>query len=264
MFCGSCGKQVPDGSGFCPACGAAAAGGAQPSAAATGASAGPTAAAAQRAKIEAQFKAGSQDAMAAFMVLLKDPVGGLQKSFAMFDTARAQMVGGIFGGVYAIAATIGAVLLFNSIIGMIGAMMGGGMGMGIGGGVPGFGVGVTFGIVIRMFFIYLIQAAALMVGCLAMRMIFKGEGNLASDIYIGGACLLPGAAGVLAGALLGYISFYLLILPYIFAGCYTILMLYSGATKINKLPDIKAALSVPIVLCIAGGVTYIVLRVLFL
>lgn len=262
MFCGSCGKQIPDGSSFCPACGAAAAGGAQPGAAATGASAGPSAAAAQRAKIEAQLKAGSQDAMAAFMVVLKDPVGGLQKSFAMFDTARAQIVGGIFGGVYAVAATIGAVLLFNSIMGMVGAIMGGGMGFGAG--APGFGAGVTFGIIIRMFFIYLLQAAALMVGCLATRMIFKGEGNLASDIYVGGACLLPGAAGVLAGALLGYISFYLLLLPYIFAGCYTILMLYSGATKINKLPDIKAALSVPIVLCIAGGVTYIVLRVLFL
>lgn len=260
MFCGSCGKQIPDGSGFCPMCGAATAGGAQPGAAATGASAGPSAAAAQRAKIEAQLKAGSQDAMAAFMVVLKDPVGGLQQSFAMFDTARAQIVGGIFGAVYAVAATIGAVLLFNSIMGMVGMMMGGGMGMGAG--TPGFGV--TFGIIVRMFFIYLVQAAALMVGCLATRMIFKGEGTLASDIYIGGACLLPGAAGVLAGALLGYISFYLLLLPYIFAACYTILMLYSGATKINKLPDIKAALSVPIVLCIAGGVTYIVLRVLFL
>lgn len=262
MFCGSCGKQIPDGSSFCHMCGAAAAGGAQPGAAATGASAGPSAAAAQRAKIEAQLKAGSQDAMAAFMVLLKDPVGGLQKSFAMFDTARAQMVGGIFGVVYAVAATIGAVILFNAIAGIFATMMGGGMGMGAG--APGFGVGVTFGIVVRMFFIYLIQAAALMVGCLATRMIFKGEGTLASDIYVGGACLLPGAAGVLSGALLGYISFYLLVLPYIFALCYTILMLYSGATKINKLPDIKAALSVPIVLCIAGGVTYVVLRVLFI
>jgi zinc-ribbon domain len=261
MFCGSCGKQMPDGSGFCPSCGAAAgAGGAQQGAAATGASAGPTAAAAQRAKIEAQLKAGSQDAMAAFMVLLKDPVGGLAKSFSMFDSTRALIVGGIFGGAYAVAATIGAVLLFNSIMGMVGLMMGGG----IGAGAPGLGGGASFQIIIRMFFIYIIQAAALMLGCLATRMIFKGSGDLASDIYIGGSCLLPAAAGVLAGSLLGYLSFWLLILLYIFAGCYTIMMLYSGATKITKLPEIKAALSVPVVLCIAGGITYIVLRVILL
>jgi hypothetical protein len=194
------------------------------------------------------------------MVLLKDPVGGLQKSFAMFNPAQARMVGGIFGAVYAIAATIGAVLLFNALIGLFAMMMGGGMGLGAG--APGFGSGITFGMVIRMFFVYLIQAASLMAGCLATRMIFGGEGDLGSDIYIGGSCLLPGAVGVLAGAILGYISFWLLILPYIFAGCYTIMMLYSGATKITKLPDVKAALSVPVVLCIAGGITYIVLRVL--
>ena len=261
MFCGSCGKQMPDGSGFCPSCGAAAgSGAAQPGAAATGASAGPSAAAAQRAKIEAQLRAGSQDAMAAFMVLLKDPVGGIAKSFGMFNGGQAKMVGGIFGAAYAVAATIGAFLLFNSIMGMVGMIMGGGMGMGgMGAGIP---FSVKFGIIIRMFFIYLVQAAALMVGCLATRMIFKGEGDLGSDIYIGGSCLLPGAAGVLVGSILGYISFWLLIIPYIFALCYTIMMLYSGATKITKLPDVKAALSVPVVLCIAGAVTYVVLRII--
>ena len=257
MFCGSCGKQMPDGSGFCPSCGAAAgSGAAQPGAAATGA--GPSAAAAQRAKIEAQLKAGSQDAMAAFMVLLKDPVGGIAKSFGMFNGGQAKMVGGIFGAVYAVAATIGAFLLFNALIGLF-AMLSGGMGMGMGGGIP---ASAKFEMIIKMFFIYLVQAAALMVGCLATRMIFKGEGDLGSDMYIGGSCLLPGAAGVLVGAILSYISFWLLIIPYIFAGCYTIMMLYSGATKISKLPDVKAALSVPVVLCIAGGVTYIVLRII--
>ena len=261
MFCGSCGKQIPDGSTFCPMCGKATTGGAgQPGAAPTGANAGPSAAAAQRAKIEAQLKAGSQDAMAAFMVLLKDPVGGIAKSFGMFNAGQAKMVGGIFGAVYAVAATIGAFLLFNSLIGLFAMIMGGGgMGMGMGGGIP---ASAKFEMIMKMFFIYLVQAAALMVGCLATRMIFKGEGDLGSDIYIGGSCLLPGAAGVLVGAILSYISFWLLIIPYIFAGCYTIMMLYSGATKISKLPDVKAALSVPVVLCIAGGVTYIVLRII--
>src|SRR5215470_13352492 len=135
MFCGSYGKQIPDGSGFCPSCGAAAGSGAPRPAANAGATTGPSAAAAQRAKIEAQFKAGSQDAMQAFMVLLKDPVGGLAKSFGMFDPGRAKIVGLMFGGVYAVAATIASVVLFNAIMGMM-LMMAGGGGMGAAG-TPG-------------------------------------------------------------------------------------------------------------------------------
>src|SRR5262247_3351123 len=106
MFCGSCGKQVPEGSGFCPSCGAAAGGGAPRPAATGGASASPSAAAAQRAKLEAQFKAGSQDAINAVKVLLTDPVGGLAKSFGMFDSARAQIVGLIFGVIFVVMILI--------------------------------------------------------------------------------------------------------------------------------------------------------------
>lgn len=196
--------------------------------------------------------------MQAFMVLLKDPVGGIAKSFAMFDSARAMMVGLIFGGVYAVAATIGAVLLFNSIMGIFAVAMGGGVG------VPGaaFGGGPTFGMIVRMFVLYVVQAAALMAGVLLTRMIFKGAGDLKSDIYIGGACLLPAAAGVLAGALLGYVSFWLLLLPYLFAGCYTILMLYSGCLNIVKIAEAKAAFAVPVVLGISAVIVYVVLRVI--
>jgi len=257
MFCGSCGKQIPEGSGFCPSCGAAAGGGAPRPAATGGPAAGPSAAAAQRAKLESQFKAGSQDAMEAFKVLLKDPVGGLAKSFGMFDSGRAMMVGLIFGGVYAIAATIGAILLFNSIMGMMGAMMGGGLGMS----PAGFG-GPNAAMIVRMFILYVVQAAALMAGVLLTRMIFKGAGDLKSDIYIGGACLLPAAAGVLAGALLGYVSFWLLLLPYLFAGCYTILMLYSGCLNIVKIAEAKAAFAVPVILGISFAIVYVVLRVI--
>ena len=258
MFCGSCGKQIPDGSGFCPSCGAAAGSGAPRPAANAGASTGPSAAAAQRAKIEAQFKAGSEDAMKAFMVLLKDPVGGLAKSFSMFDPARAKIVGLMFGGVYAVAATVASIVLFNALMGIF--MMAAG-----GGGIGAAGVslgGPSFGMIIRFFLIAVIYFAALVVGCLLTRMIFKGAGDLSSDIYIGGACLLPAAACLLAACVLGYVSFYLVIAVYVFALCYTILMLYAGCLQIIKITEAKAALAVPVVLIIAGGIAGIVLRTL--
>jgi len=261
MFCGSCGKQIPDGSGFCPACGAAAGGGAPRPAATAGAAGGPSAAAAQRAKLEAQFKAGSQDAINAVKVLLTDPVGGLAKSFAMFDSSRAQIVGGIFGVVFALAATISAAMLGSMIGGMMAMAMGGGAGV-MGGGVSPFGGGIPFSFYLKIFFLDVIQAAGLVIGCLATRMIFKGAGNLASDIYIGGSCLLPAGLGLLVGALLGNVTFWLFLLPLLFGGCYCILMLYAGSMNIGKISEGKAALSVPISLGIMFAVVYVAARVL--
>lgn len=259
MFCGSCGKQIPDGSGFCPACGAAAGGGAPRPGAPAGAASGPSAAAVQRAKLEAQFKAGSQDAIAAVKVLLTDPVGGLGKSFGMFDSARAQIVGGMFGGVFAIAATISTILMGSMLAGLMGGMMGGGGVVGAGGfGSPG----IPFSVYLRAFVLDLIQVVGLIVGCLVTRMIFKGAGTLASDIYIGGACLLPAGIGLLVGALLGNVVWWLFLVPVLFGGCYCILMLYAGGINIGKMSEGKAALSVPIALCIMFACVYVGMRIL--
>ena len=256
MFCGSCGKQIPDGSGFCPMCGASAGGGApRPaanSAAGPSVAAGPSAAAAQRSKLEAQFKAGSQDAVQAFMVLVKDPVGGLAKSFGMFDSGRAQMVGGIFGLVYALAATIAASLLFSSIMGMF--MGGGRLGMGFG--------SPPFSMYIKIFVAYVGEFAGLVAGCLLVRTLFKGAGDLASDLYIAGASSLPGAVGALAGSLLGQIHFSLLVVAAVFGGCYSVLMLYAGCLQIVKLVEGKAALAVPVVITVGLLAFGILIKVL--
>jgi hypothetical protein len=262
MFCGSCGKQVPEGSGFCPSCGAAAGASGQPGATASSTGAGPTAAAAQRAKIEAQLKASSQDAVAAVKVLLTDPVGGLAKSFAMFDSARAQIVGAIFGAVFAIVMTIAASLMTSMIMGIVGGAMGGGMGMLGAGGVNPFGVSIPFSVYIKVFVLFVFQFAGLVLGCLATRMIFKGAGNLASDIYIAGSCLLPAGVGFVAGALLGNLAGQLFPLCVLFGGCYTLLMLYSGGMNIGKISEGKAALSVPIALSVMFAVVYVGMKIM--
>lgn len=251
MFCGSCGKQIPEGSGFCPACGAAAGGGAPRPGATAGAAAGPSAAAAQRAKLEAQFKAGSQDAIAAVKVLLTDPVGGLAKSFSMFDAARAQIVGIIFGVLFVIMEMITALT--------------GGMGMFTGGFGGGFGgISLPFSYYVKIFFILLIQVAGLIIGCFATRMMFRGAGSLASDIYISGACLLPLGLALLIGSLLANAAGALLFVAVMFGFSYCILMLYAGAMNIGKISEGKAALSAPLSLGIMGVVMYIAMRVILM
>jgi zinc-ribbon domain len=269
MFCGNCGKQVPEGSGFCPACGAAAGGGAaQP--AAGGAAAAPTAAAAQRAKIEAQLKAGSQDAVQAFMILLKDPVGGIAKSYALFDQSRALIVGGIFAVVFALATML-SVLNGGGMISM--GMLGGGGGagmaaasaeaqvaraaaeyareMGVPGGVPG--APSEFSIMMKALFGGLVFAAVLIGACFLARIIFKGTSQLAGEVYTAGASLLPLAVAVLLSLLLFAMGLYGVIpLVGIFGLAWTILMLNSGCQKIIGISDSKSSLAVPLILVIAA------------
>jgi len=265
MFCGNCGKQVPEGSGFCPACGAAAGGGSQPAAGAAGA----PAAGAQRAKIEAQLKAGSQDAVQAFMLLLKDPVGGLAKSYALFDQGRALIVGGIFAVVFALATML-SVLNFGGMISM-GLLGGGGAGMaassaeaqaaraaaeiaramGQSGEFPG--APSEFSIMMKALFGGLVFAAVLIGACVLARIIFKGTSQLAGEIYTAGASLLPMAVAVLLGLLLWAIGLPGVIpLVGIFALAWTILMLNSGCQKIIGISDSKSSLAVPLILVIAA------------
>lgn len=262
MFCGSCGKQIPDGSTFCPACGAAAAGGAQPGAAATGASAGPSAAAAQRAKIEAQLKAGSQDAIQALKVLVMDPVGGLAKSYKIFDSSRALIVGAMFAGVFAIAAMIASLRGAGMMMGVMGGMGGGSMTAEQAEALARFGY--TPPSTIKIMFGALIGAvvfAAVLIGvCALVRIVFKGTSDFAGDIYTAGASLLPWTVYLLIATILGALNLEILIIVGIFALTYSILMLYTGCIQIANISQAKAALAVPIMLVISFWLMSVVAR----
>lgn len=255
MFCGSCGKQVPEGSGFCPACGAAAGGGgARPAASATGAAAGPSAAAAQRAKFEAQFKAGSQDAIQAFLVLLKDPVGGLAKSYALFDEGRALMVGAIFGVVFALVLMLVALVSGGPGLGML--MGGAGVSVSSADLAAARAAGYlpsTGKIMFQSLIGGLVFAAVLQGACILVRVVFKGTSKMAGEIYTAGASLLPLALGVAATLLLGLVGGYRVIpAVLVFAVAYMIMMLFAGFQKIIGISEGKAALAVPCALVIAG------------
>ncbi len=247
MFCGNCGKQMPEGSGFCPSCGAGAGGGApQPAATASaaGANATPSAAAVQRAKIEAQLKAGSQDAVEAVKVLALDPVGGLPKSFHLFSEDRALVVGAIFAGIYAVAMALAAAR---------GVSMAPGMAMGIGG-------SNTASIIFKAFVGGLVFAAVI-IGCFAgARMLFKGTGSLASDVYSAGTSLLPWALCLLIGTIFGPANFEIIMLVTLFALTYSILMLFTGFSKLASISEGKAALAVPVMLAVSFWLLTIVIR----
>lgn len=273
MFCGNCGKQVPEGSGFCPSCGAAAgAGGASASA---GSASTPTAAGAQRAKIEAQFKAGSQDAVQAFMILLKDPVGGIAKSYALFDQGRALIVGGIFAVVFALAAMLS---VLNAGGMMVIGVFGGGGGVAAGAAAMAaeamskareMGVDLSqfpgapsqFSIMMKAFVAALVFAAALIGACALARIVFKGTSQIAGEIYTAGASLLPMAVATLLGMLFFSLGLYGVIpLVGIFGLAWMILMLNSGCLKIMGISDSKASLAVPLILVVGALAMSLIVR----
>jgi zinc-ribbon domain len=271
MFCGSCGKQVPDGATTCPFCGAAipvSTPNPSSSTVSTGGGVTPSPAAAQRAKIEAQIKAGSQDALEAIKVLAKDPVGGLGESFKLFDEKRALIVGAIFGGVFAVAMMLAALRGAGMLLPGMGMMggMGGGSSL-----TPeqiaamaqfGYHPPSTISIMLKALLGGAIFAAVLMGTCAGARMVFKGASSLAGDIYMAGASLLPWTVFLVIATILGGANFEINAIVMLFALTYSILMLYSGFLNVGSISEGKAALAVPIMLGISFYLMSVVTRMM--
>ncbi|HXO26757.1 MAG TPA: molecular chaperone DnaJ, partial [Thermoanaerobaculia bacterium] len=90
------------------------------------------------------------------------------------------------------------------------------------------------------------------------RQIFRGKGRFAGDVYTAGAALLPWAFLVLAAALLGVANIEVIVVIWLFALTYSILMLYAGCSRIGGISEAGAAPAVPIMLLVTAWITKIV------
>ncbi|HEV8124614.1 MAG TPA: zinc ribbon domain-containing protein [Gemmatimonadales bacterium] len=220
MFCPKCGTQLPDGSVACSSCGTTFGGTAPRTMVAGGAG--------------DRMKAASSDAFAAFKTFATNPVGGLSEAYDGLGAGRALAVGITFGVVFALCI----VLTVYRIL-------------------PGFFPGI--GGFLKILVIAVVPFVALFASAAGVRTVFRGEGALGSDSFMAGAALLPFGVVALVMSLLGSsmnsnVSSFL----GIFAITLTILMLFAGITRINKITERMATLGIPLMLIVTAWLSKLI------
>jgi hypothetical protein len=172
---------------------------------------------------DAALAAGT-DAVKAFKVLVKNPVGGLKEAYETLGPMSAMSVGIVFAGVFVLCYLIGS---------WIGPS-----------GFPGLSIAM------KELLLAVLVAGVAIGGCAAAQGIFKGEGGPQAAIFVGGAGLLPLAVASLLLLILAK-SFLILIIVIIFAITTSTIMLYSGCTTVLRVSEIVATVLVPLIFIVA-------------
>ena len=234
MFCKACGRALAENLQFCDGCGVAV-------------NEGPALQAVPLAlaeQLKSKVVARSHDAWQGIKLFAKSPVGGLPESFALFDDQRAIQVGIAFAVLYEVALLIGGLIFKSKAQGLLGDRLPIGE--------------LTATQMFKLVILGLVPFASLVGAGALPRQIFRGKGRFAGDVYTAGAALLPWAFLVLAAALLGVANIEVIVVIWLFALTYSILMLYAGCSRIGGISEAGAAPAVPIMLLVTAWITKIV------
>jgi hypothetical protein len=232
MFCKSCGRALAENLQFCDGCGAAVNEGQA------------VAAVPLTEQLKGQVMARSHDAWAGIKLFAKSPVGGLPESFALFDEHRAIQVGIAFAILYEAALLLGGLIFKWKAQSQAGSMLPIGE--------------LTATQMFKLVVLGLVPFASLVGAGALARQIFRGTGRFAGDVYTAGAVLLPSGFLVLVAALLGAGNIEVILVLWLFALTYSILMLYAGCSRIGGISEAGAAPAVPIMLLLSAWITKIV------
>lgn len=217
MFCPKCGTQLPDNAVACSSCGTSFGSGAARTAVAG-------------AGVD-KMKAGATDAFGAFKSFATDPVGGLASAYNGLGAGKGLTVGIVFGIVFALCIVLSVYRILGSAF------------------FPGVGGFLKILVIAVVPFVALFAATA------GVRTVFRGEGGLGSDSFLSGAALLPFGVVALIMTLLGPRNTNVMSFLGLFAVSLTILMLFAGLTRINKISERMATIAIPLMLVITGWLT---------
>lgn len=214
MYCQACGNVLQDGMEVCPQCN-------------TRRMYPPQQAAAATSPPDAgRFKTASTDAVEALKLFARNPVGGLPAAYERLNEPRAIGVGIAFAVIYLLcwlaALYISADVRPSGVDGLVKFLLSGA--------VP---------------FVSFLGASAL------ARKIFNGTGSLGGDSFIAGAALLPLGFWILISSILGFTNIEVIAALGVFALVFTILLLFTGSTRISNITEEKSALAVPVILLVS-------------
>jgi hypothetical protein len=173
--------------------------------------------------------------LAALKKFAANPIGGLLPAFESLDKQRAMMVGIVFGAVFVLCLALGSILAMSRLVRL---------------GIGDILRTLVMGVVV---FLSIVGASAL------ARKVFGGTGSIEGDFFTGGASLLPLGLFALLSGLIGFAGFEIITILFVFAMCYTVLMLYTGCTQISNIPDSRAALAVSAMLSLSMLLARIIL-----
>ena len=221
MFCQSCGAQMDESGMFCDSCGAKKNQGHL------------------KSEIQDTIKESAQNALSSFKHIAINPVGHLQPAYDSLDKKQKLGVGVVFTVMFNLLFTFGLYLLIKS-------MLGGYMGS-----LP---VGIFIKLILAGFvpFVGIVASSAL------LRQIFHSDGGLESDVFIAGVALIPTGICMLLSGIVGAMNFEVIAVLSIFAMSYTILIVFTGFTRILKISDAGAAIAVPICLLVSAWLSKII------
>jgi len=243
MSCASCGAELQEGKTFCGMCGARAA--------ATGpedlsgqATAEPRSTAGQAQtpsqprpatggqEIADRAKLAWSDMVGAIKLFALNPTGGLAPAYGNLTPERAIGAGIALGLLFDICLTMDLQRWLSSSLTFPGPF------------------GVSFSPPSVNLFNVLVYGAFPFVGvALAL---FKSQGTFAGDLFVAGAALFPWSTFFLASAILGSGNLELIAALALFALSYSILILFTGCTKIYKMAESASAAAVPFVILVSG------------
>jgi hypothetical protein len=159
-------------------------------------------------------KAAATDAVAVVRRIAADPISGLAASYADLGEQRACSAGIAFGVAFALAVAAATAVATSSA-----------------------GFGNSAKIVLAMFVVGLVPFVAMVATSTGARKTFRTGSTAGADLLSCGVALQPFSIFVLIAAFLGIGNFNSVALLSLFAWTYMLTILFTGCTKLVRIPD---------------------------
>lgn len=179
-----------------------------------------------------------KDSWRALQLIFRDPIGGIARAYRDLGDRRALLAGVIF----AIAMDLCELFAILKIL-------------------PSY-VSVSFGDVLQILLYGLSLPVFLFVSLTVLSKTTVKTVSWQAAAFVSGITVLPLAGMSLVVALIGIASDEVLAVFGMFAFTFTIMLLFSGCTKILQFSDRSSFVLVPVVLMISAGLSFLVIKTL--